>query len=107
MKTIILVEDDSGIADATKLILQLEGYHVDILINGDGLLEDHTLPDLYILDVQLPGVSGTDICMHLKKQERSKHIPIILLSASPHILKIYKDACADIALEKPFPKDKL
>ncbi len=65
---IILAEDDPSISDSVKLILERAGYMLEVLPNGDGLInDDHELPELYILDKQLSGIDGLDICLYIKK----------------------------------------
>jgi len=108
MKKIVLADDDPGIQDAAKLILERAGYEVTLLSNGDSLLEDQQhYPDLFILDKQLSGVDGLDICRHLKAQNRTRNIPIIMFSASPQIGKLARMAGADDFLEKPFKMKEL
>ncbi len=102
-KNILFVEDDVAIRDVVRLMLEHEGYSVSLLQSGDALLtDDFPLPDLVILDKQLPGVDGLDICRFLKKGERTCHLPVLMLSASPQIAQMAQDACADGCLEKPF-----
>jgi DNA-binding response OmpR family regulator len=108
MKKIIIVEDDEAVADSLKLILEPVGYHITIYSNGNSLLDTQfELPDLFILDKQLIGISGLDICIFLKKKERTSKIPVILLSASPDICKNAPTVGADDVLEKPFPMQVL
>ncbi|RYD54995.1 MAG: response regulator [Sphingobacteriales bacterium] len=102
MKRIIIVEDDPDIRDALDVILG-STYNVAIYSGAAPLLEeDYELPDLYIIDKQLSGVSGLSLCEYLKGQEDTMRIPVILLSASPDIVKLAKSSGADDALEKPF-----
>lgn len=103
MMHIVIVDDDPGIQDAFPLIFTPDQYKVTIYVNGNALLkEDNVVPDVYILDKQLSGVDGLDICRHLKNNERTKHVPVIMLSANPNIKKQAVSAGADAALEKPF-----
>jgi DNA-binding response OmpR family regulator len=103
MKRIIIIDDDPGIQDAFQLIFDPREYSVDIHPCGEKVLNnDFEMPDLFILDKQLSGVDGLDICRFLKSQESTKHIPVIMLSANPHIHILAKPAGADDALEKPF-----
>ncbi|WP_276485593.1 response regulator transcription factor [Paraflavitalea pollutisoli] len=103
MKRIIIVDDDPAILEAFHLILGRAGYSVSSYVNGQVLL---TLPlppvDLILLDKQLSGADGLDICQRLKQQPETKHIPIVMLSASPHVRPLAMNACADDFLEKPF-----
>jgi DNA-binding response OmpR family regulator len=108
MKKIVLIEDDPGIRDAIIVLLKHSGYQVSAHSNGQHLLEgDINLPDLFLLDNQLPGVTGVSICQHLKHQPATSHIPIIIFSASPLALTISKNAGADACLEKPFRMQQL
>jgi DNA-binding response OmpR family regulator len=105
---IIIADDDPGIQDAFQLIFSRAGFEVTIFPSGDPLLGDnYERPDLIILDKQLPGVDGLDICRHLKSNEATKNIPVIMLSASPQIGKLAKEAGADEFLDKPFKKNDL
>ncbi|MDF2191207.1 response regulator [Paraflavitalea sp. CAU 1676] len=103
MKRIVIVDDDPAILDAFSRMLQNAGYEVTVYANGQPLLaDDFPLPDLLILDKQLSGADGLDICRYLKHRERTKELPVIVLSASPHIQILAMQAGANGFLEKPF-----
>ncbi len=72
------------------------------MLNGDMLYAD-----LYLIDKQLSGVDGLELCRHLKSQPSTAHIPIVMLSASPRIEPIVRNAGADAFIEKPFSKKDL
>lgn len=100
---LIIADDDPGIQDVFQLIFERAGYSINIYSNGEQLLNNHfEVPDAFILDKQLSGVDGVDICRFLKSQERTRHVPVIMLSANPHISNISEEAGADDYLEKPF-----
>ncbi len=102
-KKIIVVDDDPDIQEVVRLILEQVGYQVKIYGSGVPLLEDeHDPPDLFILDKQLPDIDGLDICRRLKHNEKTKDVPIIMLSASPGITTLGPEAGAEESLEKPF-----
>lgn len=102
-KRIIITDDDPGVQDAFRLILERAGYEVEIFSNGQPLLTGQfQRPDLIILDRQLSGVDGLDICRHLKGQAETRDIPVVMLSASPHIDRLARAAGADDFIEKPF-----
>jgi DNA-binding response OmpR family regulator len=102
-RNITLVDDDPAIQDAVRIILERAGFAVTGFTNGDPLLDgDFALPDLFILDKQLPGVDGLDICRHLKALDETKGVPVLILSASPHVEQLAAAAAADGFLEKPF-----
>ena len=80
---ILLVEDESAIAEIVIYNLRKEGYTVTWEDDGiKGLLKAQSMtPDLCIVDVMLPGLDGLQICRILKSEPRTKPIPILLLTA--------------------------
>jgi len=103
MKRIIFVDDDPGAQDAYKTIFDPQEYEVIIYPNGNAILNGKAeIPDLYLLDKQLSGIDGLDICRFLKSQKNTSDIPVIMLSASPHIKRLAIAAGANETLEKPF-----
>ena len=105
-KNILVVDDDPGILDVVKIILEENGpYDVTAMEDGNDAqnLETHkALPDLIILDVWLSGMNGADICRHLKSHKKTQDIPVILFSANRDIQTIAKKAGADDYIAKPF-----
>lgn len=105
---LIIADDDPGIQDVFQLIFERAGYTISIYSNGGQLLNgDFEVPDAFILDNQLSGVAGIDICRFLKSQDRTRRVPVIMLSANPRIGSIAIDAGADDYLEKPFKINEL
>jgi two-component system phosphate regulon response regulator PhoB len=80
---VLLIEDERGLAEALEYNLKREGYETAIAHDGpEGLRKAQTLlPDLILLDLMLPGLSGFDVCRELRSAERTRDIPIIILSA--------------------------
>lgn len=102
-KKILVTDDDPGIRDIFKIIFETAGYDVQMIINGDDLLNNKfDIPDLFLLDKQLSGVDGIDICRYLKEQKATSHLPVIMISANPNIGKLSEAAGADAYIEKPF-----
>lgn len=103
MKHIILIEDDPGIRDAVTIVLTRAGYRVESYPNGRAIVAGEVAaPDLFVLDNQLTGVNGYDLCRIIKTRPDTLHVPVIMLSASPAIKSISENAGADAYLEKPF-----
>jgi CheY-like chemotaxis protein len=103
MKRIIIVDDDPGVQSAFSLIFDPELYEVVVYSNGNELLNNQfEAPDLFILDKQLSGVDGLDICRLLKSQPFTCNIPVLIISASPNIANLAVQAGADGFIEKPF-----
>ena len=101
---ILLVEDDPSIQRGLELNLKLEGYQVKV--EGDGASGLRTAaawkPDLVLLDVMLPVLSGYDVCKELRRQ--SPTLPILMLSARGAEMDKVKglDLGADDYISKPF-----
>ncbi len=105
---ILVVDDDEGIVEVIQIVLEGEGYTVRTATNGDCLqdLADN-LPNLILLDVLLSGDDGRDICKSLKRNEATRHVPVIMLSAHSDASKVADAGGADDFLEKPFDVDRL
>lgn len=103
MKTILLLEDDPSIQDAMQLIFHEPDYQIIICSDAEEIISKNIrVPDLYLIDKQLSGIDGLELCRILKTREKNKSVPIIMLSASPNIKHLAVEAGADSALEKPF-----
>jgi two-component system response regulator RegX3 len=79
-QTVLVVEDEESFVEALSLGLTREGFNVEIARDGAEALERFDLvePDLVLLDVMLPRVSGIDVCRELRKRSR---VPIIMVTA--------------------------
>jgi len=103
---IYIIEDEQDIAELMKYNLSLKGY--DIYTFGSGELGfkglDQGIPDLMILDIMLPGLSGLEICERMKSIEETRHIPIIMVSAKGEEADIVRglELGADDYITKPF-----
>ncbi|MCH4889502.1 response regulator transcription factor [Acidaminobacter sp. JC074] len=106
MKKILIIEDDDHIIELLKFNVENNGYEVDVAMDGrEGLNKAiNDLPDLILLDLMLPSIDGIDICKKLKSKDRTKDIPIIMLTAKGHetdkILGL--EIGADDYITKPF-----
>jgi CheY-like chemotaxis protein len=108
LKSILVADDNPAILDALRIMLEEEGYKVTT--TEDGAVAKHMespLPDLLLLDVWMSGIDGRDICKHLKGSAKTKHIPIVMISATKGLEQIAKDAGADDFISKPFQMDHL
>ena len=103
MKRILITEDDPAILDALEIVFSRNGYKVFTFTSGSALLDnDFEKPDIFLIDRQLAGIDGLDICRHLKANPETNSIPIIIFSASPHVYNHAMAAGADDFIEKPF-----
>ncbi|HEV7349750.1 response regulator [Telluribacter sp.] len=107
-KKVLITDDDPGILDVFKIIFDRAGYNTAIFSDGKPLYQDnYEIPDIYILDRYLSGVDGLDICRHLKSHKTTRDIPVIMVSATPGIGLLSREAGADDFLEKPFKTKEL
>ena len=81
--TVLLVEDEPAQRELLAYNLEAEGFDVITADNGeDGLiLVDENDPDLIVLDWMMPQLSGIEVCRRLKSNSKTRHIPVIMLSA--------------------------
>jgi CheY-like chemotaxis protein len=109
-KKILLVDDEAGLLKMTLLRLKVSGYEALGAVTGlEGLdLARREMPDLILLDVLLPGIDGGEVAKILKKDEKLKHIPVLLMSAEIETLeKRARESGADGYLFKPFETEDL
>lgn len=107
-KKILITDDDEGVQDIFKMIFEKEGYEVEVLGEADSIFENnYNIPDLFLLDRQLSGHDGLNVCKFLKSQPATRDIPIIIVSASPGISTLALQAGANDFIEKPFEKKSL
>lgn len=79
---ILIVEDDVFLADLYKTKFTMEGFKVSVAYDGEKGLEMalKNLPDIILLDLVLPKLSGFDILKEIKASSKAKNIPVILLT---------------------------
>jgi DNA-binding response OmpR family regulator len=109
MKKVLIIDDDPDILEAVEMILNSGGYEPIATMKGDETCQkvrDYK-PDLIILDVLLSGNDGRKICKTLKHDERTKHIPIIMISAHPSASDTIIECGADSFIPKPFSVNRL
>jgi len=109
---ILLVEDEPAIQELIAVNLEHAGHHVIRARDAEGALGivRNALPDLLLIDWMLPGMSGVSLARQLRQEERTREIPIILLTArSAEADKVAGlEAGADDYVTKPFsPKELL
>ena len=111
MSTILVVEDESAIAELISINLRHAGFDVTIAADADQAQAavDGVLPDLIVLDWMLPGQSGLSLAKRWRTETRTRELPIIMLTArADESDKIHGlDAGADDYLTKPFSTNEL
>jgi len=79
----LLIEDDRDVADLFRHVLDMAGYRSGIVYDGLEAMKQLTSnpPDVVLLDLQLPGISGVDILKNMRADERMKNIPVVVITA--------------------------
>jgi CheY-like chemotaxis protein len=99
----MIADDDPAILDSVGIMLEFEGYDVTTTVNGNTVLDmEKGFPDLLLLDIWMSGMDGRDICKQLKQNEKTRGIPIVMISASKDIERSAIEAGANGFLAKPF-----
>ena len=109
-KKILVVDDDKGLLKMVRASLINSGFDVVTAATGEkGIQLAQTKdPDLIVLDVLLPGIKGREVCIRLKRDKKTRHIPVMFLTAkdSPDDVKAELEAGAVTHLTKPVdPKE--
>ncbi len=108
MTKILVVEDETSFSEALKYLLGREGFDVVVAETGAQALEifDETNPDLLLLDLMLPGVSGTEVCRHIRTKSQ---VPIIMLTAKDSEIDkvVGLELGADDYVTKPYSSREL
>ncbi len=108
---ILVVDDEKSTCDVIRFNLEARGYTVDVAFDGDSALRRAAsrVPDLMILDINMPGVSGWEVLDLLPGDEQMAGIPIIILSGRDTIRDISTGWAYEIVtyFTKPFDMDDL
>ncbi len=111
MSKILVVDDEKDIVDLVSLHLQREGHEVVSVGNGLAVVPEaiKSSPDLIVLDIMLPGIDGVQVHRRLRADSRTRHIPVIMLTArsqtNDRIAGL--EGGADDYLTKPFSPREL
>ena len=107
---VLLAEDDADVRELIERKLRRDG--MDVLSVGDGVAALEAArsarPDLVLLDVMMPGMTGLQICEELRSHVATKDLPVVLITARARDVDVQKgyDAGADDYIVKPFsPRD--
>jgi DNA-binding response OmpR family regulator len=107
MSRILVCEDDDLIATMVALVLEQDGFDVDVVGSGEAALDREDGHDLIVLDITLPGISGIDVARSLRA--RGARTPVLMLTSlddTDHKVRAL-EAGADDYLAKPFDLPEL
>ena len=105
-QSVLVVEDEEDIMEVIRFNLEKEGYEVYQALSGEKALQviENNLPSLVLLDLMLPGINGLDLCRIFKQNDRTKAIPVIMLTAKSEDADIVAglEMGAEDYITKPF-----
>ena len=111
MARILIAEDEPDIRELVAFTLRFAGHEVTATANGEEALQQASqiIPDIIIMDVRMPRMTGYDACRAMKADPILKDIPVVFLSAKGQDSEIQTglDAGAEEYLLKPFAPDQL
>jgi two-component system alkaline phosphatase synthesis response regulator PhoP len=110
-QTILAIDDSKKILDIIKFFLENEGYTVKTVASPfEGIeVAKQGGVDLILLDIMMPGMDGYTVCDALKKDDKTREIPVVMLTAKAIIMHTPKDFFYGLYgfLAKPFTKQQL
>lgn len=111
MAKILIAEDERDIRDLITFTLKFAGHEVIATANGEEALHtaEQEVPDLIMMDVRMPKMTGYDACRNMKEIDTLKEVPVVFLSAKGQESEVQAglDAGAEAYILKPFAPDQL
>lgn len=111
MAKILVVDDEPNIVLSLEFLMQQAGFEVSTALDGETALAlvNETPPDLVLLDISLPGISGFEVLEQLRSQAAFKRLPIVMLTAHGREVEREKGLAlgADDYITKPFSTRQL
>jgi CheY-like chemotaxis protein len=110
-RRVLVVDDDPEIVTFLATLLELEGIDSTVATSAAAALEklDHGVPSLVLLDIAMPDRDGLDLCRALKKDPRTRDVPVFVVSARPgkDVVERALAAGAEEFIRKPFENQEL
>ncbi|MCG4454316.1 response regulator [Pseudomonas sp. MMS21-TM103] len=110
-KTVLIADDEPNIVISLEFLLEQAGYQVMVAHDGQEALEaiERQPPDLVLLDVMLPRLSGFDVCQKIRENPHWQHMRIVMLTAKGREVEISKGLAlgANAYITKPFSTQEL
>jgi DNA-binding response OmpR family regulator len=109
-RKVLIVDDDASLVKMLNIRLWAEGYDTELAVSGSTAIalarEQH--PDIIVLDIAMPGVTGVDVIEQLEDADEGIEIPVIIMTAYPHMVEMVENHPAvKECLIKPFDLRKL
>ena len=107
---VTVIDDDNDLRSLLQIALRIDGYEVTGYANGAEFMDAVATTEpsaLYIIDINLGGISGFELCDFLKSRKETSRSFVILISANPEVQQLARQAKADDHLLKPFSQKEL
>lgn len=80
---VMVIDDEPDIVKLVKISLEMANFEVIEALSGKECLgkAQNTVPDLFLLDIMMPEMNGYEVCQKLKAQDKTKHVPVVMLTA--------------------------
>lgn len=102
---VLIVDDDAALVKMLNVRLVAEGFETELAVDGKtavSLAQERT-PDLMILDIAMPGVTGVDVIQKLQSLSPDRVVPVIIMTAYPHMIELVSGYdCVRECFTKPF-----
>lgn len=99
---VYIAEEEEAVQQRLKDSLARHGFSVTVFDSGYPIVTMmDNWPDVFLIDIELPGINGLEVCKWLKSHESSRHIPVILIFSDPYLKVLANSTGADDFIEKP------
>lgn len=107
-KKVLVIDDEGELNEMIELRLTKAGHQVETATDGPIGLEklNSFKPDVVLLDINMPGLSGWEVCEQIKNNPETKHVKVVILTATRDLAPA-KDKGADRVILKPFNYDEI
>lgn len=109
-RKILIVDDDASLVKMLNVRLQVEGYETTLAVDGRTAIElaEEFLPDIVLLDIAMPSVTGVDVIEELQLSEKNMEVPVVIMTAYPHMIKQVEGyTTVKACFKKPFDIPKM
>lgn len=110
-KSVLIADDEPNIVISLEFLLEQAGYRIRVAHDGQEALEaiQRQPPDLVLLDVMMPRLSGYDLCQRIRENPAWQHMRIVMLTAKGREVEVSKGLAlgADAYITKPFSTQEL
>jgi DNA-binding response OmpR family regulator len=87
VKRVVVVDDEPAVGEALRALLEPDGYEIETPTDPHSALPEllRSAPDLVILDVNMPGMSGWELCSLLRRQTATRNVPVLFLTGRQEV----------------------